>query len=124
MAQNLMLNPMTRDYVMKNGSPIPSDRVLEASFIALSIQQGQWLYGVANQGSLLYTLEKLKRDSSIEQRFAGYANDANIRQLINTGQALGVQTTNISTSKNGSLNQISLIPNTTQLSNQLNFVSV
>jgi phage gp46-like protein len=124
MAQNLQIDPVTRDYVLQNGSPIPSDRVLEATYFALLIPQNNWLYGQTGQGSLIYTLEGQKRDASVEQSFAAYAKDAVQRQVIDTGKAQAVQVTNLSTSRSGSSNQVSVIPNQTQLSNQLNFVSV
>ena len=124
MAQNLQMDPVARDYVIVNGSPVPSDRVEEASYIALSIPQDQWVHGVSGQGSLLYTLKNVKRNSSIEQQYAAYAMDAINSQVVATGKATAVQVQNISASRTGTSNQIEVIPAATQLSEQLNFVSV
>ena len=124
MAQNLQIDPVKKDYVIENGSPIASDRVLEASYYALLIPQGKWLYGNTDQGSLLYTLESTKRTSAIEQLFSNYAIVAIEQQVVNTGKATGVQVTNLQATRNGTSNEIDVIPSTSQLSNQLNFNSV
>ncbi len=124
MAQNLQLDPVARDYVLKNGSPIPSDRVEEASYIALTIQQGQWLYGLTSQGSQLYTLQNQKRNATIEQLFATYSEDAIARNVIVPGKGTATQAQNLTTSRTGSSNQVEVIPAASQLSNQLNFTSV
>ena len=84
MAQNLQLDPTKKDYVVVNGSPVPSDRVEEAAYIALAIPQGNWLYGEADQGSLLYTLRQ-KRLTTVDLNFASYADEALRRQLVDRG---------------------------------------
>lgn len=124
MAQNLQLDPVKKDYVVINGSPVPSDRVEEASYFALAIQQGKWLYGQVSQGSQLYTLLNQKRTAAIDQLFATYSQDAIKRNVIDTGKASAVQTGNIATSRTGTSNQIEVIPASSQLSNQLNFSPV
>jgi phage gp46-like protein len=124
MAQNLQLDPVKKDYVVVNGSPIPSDRVEEASYIALTIPQGQWLYGQTSQGSQIYTLQNQKRNATIEQLFATYSEDAIERNVIVPGKGTAVQAQNIATSRTGTSNQIEVIPAASQLSNQLNFTSV
>lgn len=124
MAQNLQLDPTKRDYITVNGSPIPSDRMEEASYYALLIPQGGWLYGNPGQGSLIYTLEGQKHNSSTEQKFAAYANDAIQRQLISTGKATAVNTHNLQTTPTGTSNQVQVVPAATQLSDQLNFIPV
>jgi len=124
MAQNLQLDPIKKDYVVVDGSPVPSDRVLEAGYYALQIPQGKRLYGETGQGSNLYTLEGIRRSASIEQRFATISNEAIDRQLIKTGKATAVQTVNLAVSRTGTSNQIQIIPNNVQLSDQLNFISV
>lgn len=125
MAQNLVIDPQTKDYVVDaTGKPIPSDRVEEQVYIALSIPQDGWLYGDPNQGSKLYTLENVKRTSSIEQEIASFAQDAIERQVISTGQATASQVKNTETTRTGTANTIEVIPAQTQISNQLDFVSV
>lgn len=124
MSQNLQINPVTRDYITEGGSPIPSDRIEEACYIALTIPQGQWLYGSPGQGSLIYTLEGGKRTSSIEQKFAAFATDAIKSQVIASGKASAVAVRNLATSPTGTSNKIEVIPSQSQLSNQLNFVPV
>lgn len=123
MAQNLKLDPKKRDYVVVNGSPIPSDRIEEAAYYALTIPQGAWLYGQPDQGSLLYTLTG-KRVGTIEQAFASFANDAIKRQLVDTGKATAVQTENLQATRTGTSNQVEIIPNTKQIATQFNFNSV
>lgn len=124
MAQNLQIDPVTRDYVLENGSPIPSDRVEEASYFALAIPQDKWVHGVPGQGSLLYTLQNAKRSGAIEQQFAAYAMDAINSQVVAVGKATAVKVQNIAASRTGTSNKIEVIPAATQLSEQLNFVSV
>lgn len=124
MAQNLQIDPVKQDYVIENGSPVPSDRVEEAVYFALQIPQGKWLYGQPGQGSLLFTLANQRRNSGVELNFASYASDAIRRQVINTGQATDAQVKNIQATRTGTSNQIEVKPSNTQLSNQLNFVSV
>lgn len=124
MAQNLKLNPVLRDYEVVNGSPIPSDRVEEAAYYALKIPEGKYLYGETGQGSYLYTLENQKRDRSIEQNFAALARDAIKRQLIDTGIATKQEISVLETTRTGSSNQIKIEPAQTNLSDELDFVSV
>ena len=124
MAQNLVFDPVKKDYVFTNGVPTPSDRVLEATYYALAIPQNQYLYGEDGQGSFLYTLKNQKRTSSIEQQFASYAKDAVDRQVVKTGLATSVDVSNIATSETGTLNEIDVKPSTNLLSNEFNFTSV
>lgn len=121
MAQNLQLDPKKRDYILVQGSPVPSDRVLEAAYYALLIPRDKWLYGVDNQGSYLYLFRNSKRTSSTEQIFAARATDAINTQLIQTGQAKAVSVYNLASSRNGTSNEIDIVPNQQQISNQLNF---
>lgn len=124
MAQNLQLDPVKKDYVLENGSPIPSDRVEEASYFALSIPQGKWLYGAVGQGSQIYTLQNAKRTAFVDQQFATYAQDAIKRNVIQSGKASAVQVKNLATSRTGTSNQIEVIPAQSQLSEQLLFTPV
>lgn len=124
MSQYLQMDPVKRDYVVVNGSPVPSDRILEQAYFALAIPKNNWLYGGADQGSLLYQLEGVKRSTSIEQQFASFAKDAIDLQLIQTGKASAVSVANIATSTTGTSNQVNIVPQTTQTSSQLNFNSV
>jgi phage gp46-like protein len=124
MAQNLQINPQSRDYVTVNGSPVPSDRVEEASYYALTIPEGKWQYGQQGQGSLLFTLANTKRNSSVEQNFAAYADASLKRQVVATGLATGAKTENLQTSRTGTLNQIEVIPSQVQSSSQFSFTSV
>lgn len=121
MAQYLEMDPTTQDYVFNKGSPIPSDRILEAAYFALTVPKNAWLYGVLGQGSLLYTLEGIKRTPSVEQQFASFAKDAINLQLVNTGQAQGVGVKNLEVSRTGTSNQIEVIPTATQIASQLEF---
>jgi len=110
MAQNLEMIPEKRDYLVVNGSPVPSDRALEAAYFALTIPQNKWIYGQENQGSLLYTLENQKRSNSIEQQFASYSIDAVKRQVVSTGQVSAVDAINIEATRYGSSNQVRIQP--------------
>jgi len=124
MSQNLQIDPVKKDYVVKDGSPVPSDRVLEACYYALLIPKNQWLYGATNQGSLLYLLEGIKRSASVEQQFSAYSQDAINQQVVQTGKAKSVSVKNLAVSRTGSSNQIDVVQSQTQLSNQINFVAV
>jgi phage gp46-like protein len=124
MSQNLMIDPTKRDYVFQNGSPIPSDRVLEKCYYALLIPENAWVYGQPGQGSLLYTLQNAKRTGNIEKQFSDYASAAIKTQVIDTGDATASEIQNIASSRTGTSNQIEVIPSQVQLSQQLNFVPV
>lgn len=124
MAQNLQLDPKKKDYVVENGSPIASDRVLEAAYYAITIPQGQWLYGTIDQGSLLYTLANKKRFGTTEQNFEAYAVNAINKQVVETGQAKRAQVTNIEATRTGTVNKIDVQPSDVQISNQINFIPV
>lgn len=124
MAQNLLMNPLKKDYVVIAGSPVPSDTVLDKSYFALLIPQGKWMYSVAGQGSLLYTLQNRMRDSAIEATFSSMVKVAINTQLIKTGQASSVKTQNTETTPTGSANNISVAPAALTLSSQLNFSGV
>lgn len=120
--QNLQLDPVLKDYVIENGIPIPTDRVFESCYYALMIPQGKYIYGQQGQGSLIYTLEGIKRTASVEQLFASYSRDAIERQVIKTGQAEAISVNNIEATRTGSSNQINVVPKAVQISDQLNFV--
>jgi len=124
MAQNLQIDPVKKDYVVVNGSPVPSDRVEEASYFALTIPQGRWLYGLPSQGSQLFTLLNSKRLPNIDPLFATYAQDAIQRNVVDAGKASAVEVQNIATSRTGTSNQIEVIPAQSQLSQQFNFTPV
>lgn len=124
MAQNLQIDPVKRDYVFVNGSPVPSDRPLEACYIALTVQRNRWLYGAPGQGSLLWTLQNEKRSSHIEQQFSSLATQAIDANVIQEGKASAVQVKNIQTTRTGTLNEIDVIPSQQKISQQINFVSV
>jgi len=124
MAQNIQIDPTKRDYVIVNGSPVPSDRIEDKAYIAIQIPQNQWLYGTPTQGSLIYTLQNKKHSPSIEQRFATYATGAINRQLITPGDATAVNVNNIQVTPTGTLNRIQVVPNTALLSNQFAFNQV
>lgn len=124
MAQNLTMDPLKKDYVVKNGSPVPSDTVLDKAYFALMIPQGKWLYSVPGQGSLLYTLTNRMRDQNLEATFSSMVKDAINTQLVNTGQANDVGTQNTETTPTGSANDINVTPAATTLSSQLNFSGV
>lgn len=124
MMQNLLFDPVKRDYVFKDGAPIPTDRVLEPCYYSLMIPQNKWLYGQEGQGSLLYTLMNAKRTAAVEQLFASYSRDAIQRQVIDTGLATAVSFKNLDMSRTGTSNQLNVTPSKVQISAELNFVSV
>ena len=122
--QNLILDPTKRDYIIVNGAPVPSDRILESAYYALMLPQGKYMYESENQGSLLHTLQGIKRTETIEERFSQYAKDAINRQLVSTGQATQVDVKNIQETRTGTFNNINVTPSTVQVSQQFNFVGV
>lgn len=124
MAQWLQMDPVKRDYVVVNGSPVPSDRIYEAAYFALLIPKNAWLYGTTNQGSLLYTLEDVKRTPSIEQEYAGYVQDALQAQLISAGLATQSQVNNLEATRTGTNNSIQIQPAATPVQSQLTFLPV
>lgn len=123
MAQNLMLDPKKRDYVVVNGSPVPTNRVEEKTYIALTIPQGKWIYGANGQGSLLWTLRQ-KRVPSTDQNFASYSQDAIQRQLIDTGDATQADISNLESTSTGTLNEIKVTPTPSEPVSQFSFVPV
>jgi phage gp46-like protein len=124
MAQNLQIDPASRDYVVVNGSPVPSDRVEEAAYIAMTIPRGLWLHGDPGQGSELWRFQKVKRTSAIEQQFAERTKDAIITQLIAQGKAKAVAVGNIDNWRTGTSNKVQIIPAAAALSSQLAFEPV
>ena len=124
MSQNLQIDPTKKDYVFVNGSPVASDRIFESAYIALMIPQNKYIYGEADQGSLLYTLEGQKRTSSIEQQFSSYAKAAINKQLIDKGIASKVDVVNLEATKTGTSNQIQVTPSTKQIAGEINFIGV
>lgn len=124
MSQNLKLDPIKKDYVVENGSPIPSDRVEEATYYAITIPQGKWLYGQPGQGSYVYTLYNKKRTANIEQLFASYVKDAVNTQVIATGKASAVEVRNIESTSTGTSNKIDVTQAESTISDRLDFVSV
>ena len=124
MDQNLVLDPVKKDYVLKNGSPVASDRVYESSYYALLIPRGRWIYGGANQGSLLHTLYGAKRSGSIEQLFSSFTDEAIKSQLIDTNLASKTKTSNIEASRSGSSNNISVAQVSSPTVEQFSFIGV
>lgn len=124
MSQFLMLDPVARDYVFQNGSPIETDRVLERAYMALAIPENKWLYGAPGQGSFLYTLANIKRTGSVEQNFASFVENALQAQLVDLGYASQDAVQNIEATRTGTSNQIEIIPTTTPVQSTLSFVSV
>jgi phage gp46-like protein len=120
--QNWMVNPMTRDYVLNQGSPVPTDRIYEKAFFMLLIPQNQWLYADDQQGSKVNQLANAKRGSNVEQLFSTYVDDAIQTQLIDTGQATDVNTTNIEVSRNGTSNEIDIVPVDQPTTGQAQFI--
>lgn len=124
MAQNIQIDPKTRDYVVVDGVPVPSDRILEATYYALMIPQGKWIYGNSDQGSMLHTLQNQKRRQSIDQEFAAIASEAIDRQLVQKGIASAFDVKAVETTRTGTSNEIRVAQNENQLSDQLNFNGV
>jgi phage gp46-like protein len=124
MAQNLLLHPEKKDYVVVDGSPVPSQRVHESCYFALAIPSGRWLHGVPGQGSLLYRLQGAKRTAQTERLFAAYATDAIRSQVVGTGQAVAASVRNLDSARYGSSNQINVVPKVTNLASQLGFKGV
>ena len=122
--QNLQIDPVKKDYVSVNGSPVPSDRVEEAAYLALCIPQNAWLYGSPDQGSQLFTLLNLKRGRTIEQLFSAYVQDALKRQLVASGKASNSSVQNVEATRYGTSNNIQVIPSNQPLAQQLGFNSV
>ena len=124
MAQNLEMVPEKRDYKVVNGSPVPSDRVLESSYLALTVPLGQWMYAEEGQGSLLHTLQGIKRGNNLEQQFAQYSNDAINRQVVKEGLANIVDTSNFEATRSGTSNIIKVNPTDVEQQDQFEFVSL
>jgi phage gp46-like protein len=118
------IDPVKRDFVLVNGSTVSPDRVYEACYYALKIPDGAWLYGAQGQGSLLYTLQNVKRTSNIEQKFASFSSDAIQRQVIATGKATAQQIENIQATATGTSNQIEVIPSQSPINQQFAFTPV
>lgn len=124
MAQNLIFDPVKKDYVVENGSPLPSDRVLEAAYYALLIPQGKWIYGEPSQGSLLYKMLNQKRKSSSEQQFSSIVKEALDRQLVKTGIASGTEFITTETTRTGTAAEIKVAKNEQLISDEFSFDGV
>lgn len=124
MSQNLAMNPQAKDYVIVNGSPVASDAIEDKAYFAITIPQGAWQYGQTGQGSLIYTLQNKLRTSSLEQTYASMVNNAIEKQLIDTGQATDVQTTNTQATATGTLNNTQVTGAAIPISGSLGFSGV
>lgn len=124
MSQNLVIDPKKRDYVFVNGSPLSTDRIFEKAYYAIVIPRDQWLYGNPGQGSLVHTLQNVKRSASIEQQLASYIDTALQDQLINTGEAQAQQVTSKSQTTTTSENNIQIVPAQNNITDQFNFTGV
>lgn len=124
MSQFLQMDPVKRDYVSKNGSPVPSDRIEDRSYFALAIPRLNWLYGDEHTGSDLWLLPNAKRVPENDKLFAARAAQALTDQVINRGDATEVQVSNLATSRSGTSNQISIQPNQQSISTALAFSPV
>jgi phage gp46-like protein len=124
MAQNLLLDPSSKDYILVDGSPVETSGVDMASYFSLMIPEGDYMYGSVGQGSYLYTLDNQKRDRTVEQEFQALANDALQRQVVKTGIASDLLTSNTATARTSSSNNIKLAISQSNLSDELGFVSV
>ena len=116
------IDPVAKDYVVSNGSPIQSDSIDEPAYYALAIPRDQWQNADdATQGSDLNKFVNSKNTNDTAQLFAARANKAITDQLITTGKALSVETTNLASSQYGTSNNIAIVPNEQNLSSQLAF---
>jgi phage gp46-like protein len=121
MGQNWQINPITRDYILNQGSSVLTDDVQDAAYYILTIPRGQWMYGDEGQGSELYLFNNTKRTSSTEQLFAARVLDALNGQLVVSGKAQSVSVVNTESTRQGTANEIDIVPSQSQLSSQLNF---
>lgn len=122
MAQYWKIDPVKRDYVVSNGSSVSTDSVTDASYYAIQIPRGRWLYGDSNEGSDLFKLQNVKRTARVEQAFASSVQEALKVQVIADGKAVSSNVSNIDTSRYGTSNQINVVPKNLQISSQLNFI--
>lgn len=124
MSQNLRLDPLKKDYVLQNGSPVPTDEVQEAAYYALMIPRDHWMYGESGQGSELYKFKNAKRISSTEKLFADRVIDALYTQLVSPGIASFVDVKNLDSNRNGTSNEIDIVPNEQNIATALGFKGV
>lgn len=124
MAQFLKFDPIAKDYVFVNGSPVETDDLDHRGYYALAVPKNNWLYGAVDQGSFLYTLINQKRSASIEQRFASFAGQALNDQLVVQGYASSSNITNLQATPNGTSNLIQIKSNTSATPPQFDFVPV
>jgi phage gp46-like protein len=124
MGQNTKFDPVKRDYVAEQGSVGTTDDIRVASYFVLKKPKGKWLYGAPGEGSDLHKFQNSKRLSNTEQLFAARSNEAIQSQLIDTGRAEQVTTTNIDSSREGSSNEIEVVPLQADLSDQFEFTPV
>lgn len=105
MAQNWLLDPTTRDYVLANGSPVETDSLLVPAYHRLRIQQGTWMYQPdANYGSRFSRLKKRVTggDASEVENIAllalqpmmddGRASSVTVEAVVSTRNAVGLKT--------------------------------
>lgn len=107
-----------------NGSPIPSQRIHEDVYFALTIPQGKWLYGTPGQGSRLHELIGVKRTEKTERIFSTLAMNAIQRQIIDTGKASQALISTVESGQFGISNQIEVEPQMKDFASILNFRSV
>lgn len=122
MGQNWQIDPVTRDYVLVNGSPAPTDAVEDSAYFILKIPMGNWAYAEDDkQGSELWRFVRAPRTRNTEKLFASRVLSSLNSQMVATGKAREVRVSNIEATRDGTSNQIEIEPNTSQLSAQLKF---
>lgn len=59
MSESWDINPMTKDYLQKDGSPVPTESLTVPAFYRLVIGRGRWLYAPDDKyGSDFYLIKK------------------------------------------------------------------
>lgn len=118
------MDPVKRDYVVVNGSPVASDRIYERAYFALAIPRLNWLYGSVHDGSDLYLFQNSKRVPETDRLYATRATQALNDQVVARGDATQVQVSNIASSRSGTSNEIDIQPNQKSISSVLSFSPV
>lgn len=86
MAETWKINPKTGDYIMENGSPVPTERLLEPAYYRLKASRGKWMYAPNNRWGSDYYLARRRFNGGDLSPLANIGDRA-LAPLVEDGRA-------------------------------------
>lgn len=105
MSESWNINPATGDYIIENGSPVPTESLKIPAYIRLKVKRGTWMYAPdSSYGSDLYLIKKRRTTqspSNVETAASlalqpilddGRASEIEVTATVATRNAVGLET--------------------------------